>query len=86
MDRAVEAVNRNCPMAADSPTRLDNASAKPDNTLQCNYTILRPIDELPGYFGITREQRIENMKANIRLSASHDKEMQALAAEGVTLR
>lgn len=44
MDAASE-LNKNCPIMADSQTRLDNAVSLPDNVLQYNYTLINLIKD-----------------------------------------
>ncbi len=40
MMKAVSDINATCPIMVDKLTRLDNAIALPDNTIQYNYTVL----------------------------------------------
>jgi len=44
LTQAANDVNKSCPFMVDKETRLDNAMAMPNNTLQYNYTLVNTVE------------------------------------------
>jgi hypothetical protein len=72
---AASEINKTCPIMIDQETRLDNALAMPNNTLQYNYTLINLdksdiiVDTLKKYI---EPNIINNIKSNPDLKAYRD--------------
>lgn len=75
MMKAASELNESCPMMVDQDTRLDNATALPDNSFQYNYTLVNLTKAdigLEDFLAYMKPQITNHVKTNPDLKAYRD--------------